>query len=246
VITCEHLPWDTEHFGVRIARVGTRRLDASGAAEATRWADDEGVDCLYLLADAGHSETLRAAAAHGFRLVDVRVTLRAKLDRAHLPTASSSVVVRSARNGDRESLVALAADGYATSRFYADGRFERRAVDRLYARWMEGSVDGALADALLVAEVGRAVVGYVTASTEEVEGVGVIGLVGVTAADRGAGVGRALVACALSRFADAGLSAGEVVTQGANVAAQRLYESCGFRAFRVELWYHRWADEARR
>ena len=245
VAACELLPWDTEHFGLRIARVRARQLDASSAERVTRWADEEGVDCLYLLADAGDPETLRSAAAHGFRVVDVRLTLRAELDRGRASAAPSSAVIRPARADDATALVALAASGYETSRFYADGRFDRATVDRLYARWMQGSIDGELADVVLVAEVEGSVVGYLTASTDAAERVGVIGLVGVAAAGRGAGVGRALVTSALMRFADAGLSTGEVVTQGSNIAAQRLYASCGFRGFRVELWYHRWSDEAR-
>ena len=31
-----------------------------------------------------------------------------------------------------------------------------------------------------------------------------------------------------------------VVTQGGNVAAQRVYQHAGFRTARTELWYHRW------
>lgn len=32
----------------------------------------------------------------------------------------------------------------------------------------------------------------------------------------------------------------EVVTQGRNIAAQRLYQKCGFKTNKVELWYHKW------
>jgi dTDP-4-amino-4,6-dideoxy-D-galactose acyltransferase len=245
VTACEHLPWDTDHFGVRIARVRGRHLDGAHAQQATRWADDEGVDCLYLLADASDPETLRLAAAHGFRFVDVRMTLRSELDRVHTPAPSAAVNIRPAQDGDEATLVTLAAGGYESSRFYADGRFDRPTVDRLYARWMQRSLDGDLADLVLVADADGSAIGYLTASIDGADGVGVIGLVGVAAVGRGAGVGRALVTSALARFADAGLSTAEVVTQGSNVAAQRLYASCGFRAFLVELWYHRWADEAR-
>jgi hypothetical protein len=31
-----------------------------------------------------------------------------------------------------------------------------------------------------------------------------------------------------------------VVTQGRNSKAQRLYERCGFLTRSVQLWYHRW------
>jgi ribosomal protein S18 acetylase RimI-like enzyme len=33
-----------------------------------------------------------------------------------------------------------------------------------------------------------------------------------------------------------------VVTQGRNVAAQRLYQRAGFVTASTQLWYHRWLD----
>jgi ribosomal protein S18 acetylase RimI-like enzyme len=36
-----------------------------------------------------------------------------------------------------------------------------------------------------------------------------------------------------------------IVMDGSNIAAQRLYQKCGFRSHKVELWYHKWfTDEA--
>jgi ribosomal protein S18 acetylase RimI-like enzyme len=35
-----------------------------------------------------------------------------------------------------------------------------------------------------------------------------------------------------------------VVTQGRNVAAQKLYQSCGFTTCSVQLWYHWWLEAA--
>ena len=32
----------------------------------------------------------------------------------------------------------------------------------------------------------------------------------------------------------------KVVTQGRNIAGQRLYQRCGFLTRSVELWYHKW------
>jgi RimJ/RimL family protein N-acetyltransferase len=48
---------------------------------------------------------------------------------------------------------------------------------------------------------------------------------------------------ALQWFADQGMDSMEVVTQGRNVAAQRLYQKCGFATKEVQLWYHHWFGE---
>ena len=69
---------------------------------------------------------------------------------------------------------------------------------------------------------------------------GQIGLVGVSAEARGRGVGHALVNHALDWFTRNDVEAVAVVTQGGNVAAQRLYQRCGFLTESVQLWYHKW------
>jgi dTDP-4-amino-4,6-dideoxy-D-galactose acyltransferase len=240
---CELLPWDTEHFGVRVARVRTRRLDADGLDRILAWAAAHEVACLYLLADAQDSATWRLAASRGFRFVDLRMTLRRRLGRGKESPSGRDVGVRAARPGDEAALVEMARAGHVDSRFYADGRFDLRAVEALYERWLRGSLDGVLADAVLVAEASGVPAGYVTVRLDHEHGTGRIELLGVSRRWRSAGLGRSLVLAALDRFRDAGLEATSVVTQGRNVAGQRLYQACGFRTQLVELWYHRWSEE---
>ena len=84
-IPCEHLEWDTEFFGIRIARVTTSSLDDATAARVVEWARAESVDCLYYLADAVNPESGRAAERAGFRLVDFRVTLAREAGEVQVP-----------------------------------------------------------------------------------------------------------------------------------------------------------------
>jgi ribosomal protein S18 acetylase RimI-like enzyme len=49
-----------------------------------------------------------------------------------------------------------------------------------------------------------------------------------------------LTEAALAWFCAQGLQRAQVVTQGRNIAAQRLYQKCGFRTGEIALWYHRW------
>src|SRR4051794_36345629 len=70
---CELLEWDSEHFDFPIARVRAGELTQSSMDEVDAWCLDRGVRCLYFSADGDEPETARVAAAHGFRVVDVRV-----------------------------------------------------------------------------------------------------------------------------------------------------------------------------
>lgn len=234
----ELLPWDSEHFGMRVARAAAGPLTADRLAALDRWCEARGVDCLYLLADGDDFETLHRAPAAGFAFVDVRLTF----DRPAPAEAAPAPDVRPARTDDLPALRPIARRGHTDSRFYADRRFPRERCDDLYDRWIVRSVEG-WADAVLVAEADGRAAGYATCH-RAADGSGSIGLVGVGEAARGRGLGGRLVAAALGWFAGEGVERVEVVTQGRNVAAQRLYQAHGFRTRRVEIWYHRWRSGA--
>jgi len=79
---CRLLDWDSEFFGRRIAHVVAHRLTADLVDDVLAWSKTHGIECLYCLADADDPATVRLAEEHGFRHVDVRVTLRTSLDGA--------------------------------------------------------------------------------------------------------------------------------------------------------------------
>lgn len=234
---CRFLDWDSEFFGRRIASVSSPGLDRAAMDRVLEWRRRERIDCLYLLSDAGDLVTLRLAEERGFRLVDVRVTLDRTIDAA--PGAGWERI-RSARPSDVPELRAIAATSHTASRFYADGRFERARCDELYATWIEKSCAG-FADAVWVAEVDGRASGYLTCHRRE-NGRGEIGLVALVPSGQGQGLGRELVLRGLAWFREQGLARATVVTQGANVGAQRLYQSAGFRTSALQLWHHGWFD----
>jgi ribosomal protein S18 acetylase RimI-like enzyme len=57
-------------------------------------------------------------------------------------------------------------------------------------------------------------------------------------------VAKALTYSALDWFRDQGVDIVEVGTQLRNIAASRLYESCGFRLVASSLSLRRWIDHA--
>jgi ribosomal protein S18 acetylase RimI-like enzyme len=233
---CRRLEWDSRFFGVEIARVEGGSLDAAGVAAVDRWSADRRIACLYFLADEPGASTACAERA-GFRLIDVRVELAHAL--APPPDARDSRI-RPAVADDVSALRAIARTSHRDSRFYRDERFPRDRCDALYETWIEQSCDGGAA-AVLVADVDDRVAGYVTCERPAASA-GRIGLFAVAEADRGRGVGRALVAGALSWLAASGATTVDVATQGRNVEAQRLYQVAGFRTAALRLWYHRWSD----
>jgi GNAT superfamily N-acetyltransferase len=233
---CRHLEWDSRFFGIEIGQVVGGRLDPATVAAVDRWCAARRIDCLYFLADAPGASTACAEDA-GFRLVDVRV----ELERALVPApAAVDPRVRPADARDLPALRAIARTSHRDSRFYRDERFPRDRADALYETWIEKSCQGRAA-AVLVADLDGTVGGYVTCE-QPAPDAGRIGLFAVAAAERGHGVGTALVASALAWLAARGVATVAVATQGRNVAAQQLYQAAGFRTAATRLWYHRWRD----
>lgn len=240
---CRFLEWDTEFFGLRIACVVGHRLNRERARAILKWCADHAIECLYFLADLDDPETIGLAQEYGFHLVDVRVTLQCEVgDLDHRCGEPSGVQVRPARPDDRPILQAIARSIDYASRFYFDPGFSKEACAALYATWIRRSCEGA-ADVVLVAETDGRPVGYVAGHLCD-ESHGHIGLVGVADEVRNRGVGRALICGALRWFQGQGVRTVSITTQGRNVAAQRLYQRCGFLTQSVQIWYHKWMHRA--
>lgn len=238
---CQYLQWDSDFFQKRIARLNANRLDEATAAAAHSWCAQQQIDCLYFLSDADDPLTTRLAWQNGFRFADTRLTVERPL--TNLPSLAplASLTIRPSQPADIPALQAIATASHHDSRFYHDLEFPRAACDALYATWIEKSCQG-YASQVLVADPGSQrgqVAGYVTCNLVD-ETTGQIGLIAVGQAARGQGLGPLLLTAALHWLAQQGRQQMIVVTQGRNLAAQRLYGRLGFLPRSIEFWYHRW------
>jgi ribosomal protein S18 acetylase RimI-like enzyme len=108
----------------------------------------------------------------------------------------------------------------------------------MYRTWIRKSCQG-YADKVLVTECNEQLSGFVTCHHQE-RTRGNIGLLGVSADQRGQRAGECLVKAALQWFVEQGVTDVSVVTQGRNLKAQRFYERLGFVTQSIQLWYHKW------
>jgi dTDP-4-amino-4,6-dideoxy-D-galactose acyltransferase len=234
----ETRPWDSAFFGARIAQIAARRATPEALALAVERARQEAIDCLYFLADADDADTVRAAEAHRFALVDVRLTLDCAIDRGNTGVPPADRMIRPARPVDLPPLMDVARVSHRHTRFHADTRFDPARSDELYAQWIERSVAGELADAVWVVDIDEVPRGYITASRGATAAS--IGLVAVAPEYRGRGYGDRLLRTVMHWTSSEGLDRLSVVTQGRSAPAVRFYERAGFTASTVEFWYHRW------
>ena len=129
--TIERLPWDSEFFGVAIAR--SQVMQDSLAAEIAA-ARDKGIACLYLTVDALDTAAIDRAVRLGARLTDLRIELSTPFS-ALADVAKDEI--RTAGTEDAHALADLSRELSASSRFSRDPRFPRAAVSDMYALWIE-------------------------------------------------------------------------------------------------------------
>jgi dTDP-4-amino-4,6-dideoxy-D-galactose acyltransferase len=239
---CELLEWDSEFFGRRIARVGSRRLDAATWRALRESCRELAVECLYFLCDSGDQSSIRAAEEAGFGFVDVRLTLERRFDSLPRDEHTAEEGLRLACQQDIAALRSIAEVSHRDTRFHADSHFPADRCDELYRTWIAKSCQG-YADAVWVAGPAGRPTGYITCHVDPPD-LGRIGLFAVATEAQGMGLGRRLVDAALEWLARQGASRVTVVTQGRNIQAQRVYQRAGFRTHLVECWYHRWFQPA--
>ena len=235
---CEILDWDSKFFGVRIARVIGHRMDRQKIAEVLRVVREEAIHCVYFLADP-EPATTQIAECNGFQLVDMRVTLGARLLSSHGGMWQEDGV-REVEVADIPAIREIATHSHTDSRFYRDGRFSQDLCDELYRIWITRNCHGC-ADAVLVAEHESRPAGYVSCHLKG-DGRAEIGLVGIEESARNAGLGAKLVRHALRWFQEREVQDVTVATEGSNIAALRLYQQCGFLTAAMQLWFHYWHE----
>ena len=245
--SCELLPWDTEFFRCRIARICGDTLRPEQTASIDDWSRRNRIQCLYFLARADDPLTLQAAERCLFRLVDIRVTLEYRMARIRdvtHPEPPAGVDIRSFQPGDLPGLQAMARVVHQGTRFCSDSHFPRERVEDLYATWLTLETQGRASTVLIAVSEDDQPLGYISCHWDSDRRTGQIGLVGVGPVEQGKGIGRKLVLAALDWFETQGTREVTVVTQGSNLTAQRLYQQCGFLSRDMRLWYHKWYPPA--
>jgi dTDP-4-amino-4,6-dideoxy-D-galactose acyltransferase len=239
----ELLDWDSQHFGFRIARAVGPELDAGELGKILGRARRSGVRLVYWAA-----EMTRAAPRHlleEFRgsLVDRKVTFARSLTALEAASEKRApcVITVHAQAEPSPQLVQLAVTAGEFSRFRQDQRIGAESFRRLYEIWLLRSIQGELADVVLVAAAGETCaqpLGFVTVALQD--GDGSIGLIAVSESARGRGIGRSLVEAGHRWLRERDAWRVTVITQLENHVACRLYARCGYEQMQLQHVYHFW------
>jgi dTDP-4-amino-4,6-dideoxy-D-galactose acyltransferase len=229
------LPWDSEFFGARIARLDPGSLTEDVLEESEAEARELGVQCLYLDLLPDEAAALPVDRLPGLRLVDVRMNLVRSTAVALVLRPGASVTVRVGSPVNVTRLTKAVEALVPWSRYAQDPRFGPAAARQMYGAWLRRAAS-APDELFAVAERMGRPVGFVTATLEPEPR---IGLLSVGEPGQMQGTGPSLVATAV----DWGSPSGARLfanTQARNVRALGFYQRCGFEVDECRYLYHWW------
>ena len=233
------LEWDSDFFGVNIGFVSCLRLTPNIERRVKDFIIKEKIDMLEYLCNCHDKKSVATAERNGYSFVDIRLTFEQLLQDKHPLEKLEGYSIRKAEARDIVILKELAKDVYKLSRYYYDTNFDRAKVSAFYLGWIEKAVLGTFDDYAYILCREDEPIGFCTIK-EQKPSAARIGLFGMSAAYQGKGLAHYLLGATLQELKNLGIDYVEVVTQGRNYGAQRLYQKCGFITKSTELWYHKW------
>ena len=235
---------DEDQFGFKTARAVD--VTAESLPEIMTFCHDHEVQMLVARTDVNELKAVQAMEKHGFLLMDTLVySVRDVVSRSIPPDDNERVLVRPFRHGDEEQIRAVAAaafQGYG-GHYHADERLDRAKCDAVYESWaVRSCFSESMADVVLVAEQGHAVVGFVTLLIDDAGDEGDIRLFAVAPQAQRQGIARSLMIGAMAWCQDQGLSRTIISTQITNFAMRKVWSRLGFEPLYAFYTMHKWFD----
>ena len=225
------LQWDSDFFGLRIGRTDIASNEEWRMLQQEAISLRKQYDLIYVF-----SEQELPTDTNGMRLVDTKTIYAKSIDSSTIMPATVEHYQESLPNAD---LYRLALVSGVYSRFRLDDSLPIDSYERMYRCWMERSVDGSMADVVLVHRTDDQIDGMITLKIYD--DIAHIGLVAVDKGAQGRGIGTMLVK-AVEAYLQTNTTVRhlKVVTQWANKPACYLYEKNGFFVEEKTNIYHWW------
>lgn len=255
VVIARALPWDSNFFGVKMARVdyvvsapkrpalADQALDAT--FEACRAA---GIPHLTARVDVEDIDTVARLERRGFRLMDALVTYRTRPRKDTVHDVRDVGVIRDLEPTDAEAILDIARESFAgyAGRFQRDPHVPDDRAEAFYLEWAKACLSGQMADKVLVsAHANGQAIGFL--SFRRREPASTVG--GATIFGGGLGACRRDSPGAYPGLIRAGIhwahghgGVAECQTQNYNFAVIRVYEAAGMSYVRAEYTLHAWLE----
>lgn len=219
--------FDSEILGYKVAKIETSKLGVNKneiSKEVSRLIKDLESNLIYYATSRVSSDNfflIQALEKKGFHLVDGLIALSTNISGR---VSQDYKNILKADYNDLNQLKNIAGEIFSgLTRYYHDPYISDDKSRAVYRSWIENSLNGKVADLVLVCKENSIVHGFITLSKK-----GQVPLIGVSEKARGRGVGKALLGSALDIFKKWRIENVRIETQMSNIPALSLYQSQGF------------------
>jgi len=233
--TIEGLVWDSTFFNYKVCRINGVISDRNQLSDILDELKKLDVDLTYYSSPVSLDYDLNFSQFYTIKPVDKKITYLKKAIGNH---PFNECVTEFKGAYPDSTLIKLALESGIYSRFYIDKKIGKSKYEALYKEWIINSVNKKLAKAVLIYLDKEVTAGFVTLGEKNARAD--IGIISVNRIYRGKGIGKALMLSGEKWFLNNNFNLIQVVTQGENLPARRLYESCGYELHKEEFVYHLW------
>lgn len=231
----EILNWDSNFFNIKVSRINEIISDQVQLENILIELKRLGIELSYYSAPNPLDNFELPSDFYEFNLVDKKTTYLKKIEKVDI---HNKLVSEYDADYPDDKLINLAIQSGIYSRFNVDKKIGRKNYEKLYEEWIINSVNKKLAKKVLVYKEESGIIGFITLGVKNM--IADIGIIAVDSDYRGQGIGKILMAAAENWFANNHYNQIQVVTQGDNLPACKLYETSGYKVTRMEYFYHLW------
>ncbi len=235
-----YLDWDSDFFEIKIGAVVIADIMEELQHIAAQ-AKKEQYNLVYATSDNVSIEILEKISeksANELGPIDTKVTFIKKI--AAPEVIAEHLTITAYNNADNiNQLYQLAFSSGKYSRFKIDEHFTDQQFTTMYSTWVDNSVNKIIADEVFMYKLHSDINGFVTIKIND-DKTATIGLIAVNEAERGMGIGQALMSTAYNYALAQGCTHIKVPTQWQNKPACLFYKKIGFEIYSLQNIYHLW------
>lgn len=233
----QFLQWDSEFFKKKIYSVSIdRNAKPSQLIQLYKELKDSGAQGVYFILKQLNKPFQDALKEQGIPLMDEKVVYEKQLSSLNV-LSKSALSIKPYFGPVTGALIDLSIEAGKYSRFRADPELSNK-FEELYTLWMQRSITRIIADSVLVFAEDEVEKGVVTFKIKD--GIGTIGLIGVTPHMQGRKIGSQLIFAVENYYLANNIFISQVATQAQNHMACRFYSKLGYNITTVEPIYHLW------
>ncbi len=234
-----YLDWDSDFFGIGVASATVDPVDNECDVIAGIVSYEKKCDLVYIHTPKSYLFSEKILSDKKILLVDSKVVYEGNVDKQVALDMDNHISLYLEKKVHPD-LLALALQSGAYSRYKSDKNFNCNAYERLYTQWIENSVNGSIADAILVYKNEEKIEGMVTIRLDQQKGSGTIGLIAVDGSVHNKGIGSLLINAVKNYSVQHSIYHIEVATQLENKRACVFYEKCCLSVKSITNTYHFW------